>query len=62
MEDDICLCDCPGLVFPTFVNTKAEMVCNGILPIDQLRDPIPPVAMVRGKNNLLFGVLLCENK
>ena len=25
---------------------KAEMVCNGILPIDQLRDVIPPVTHV----------------
>eukprot|EP00051_Salpingoeca_urceolata_P025255 m.449891 g.449891 ORF g.449891 m.449891 type:complete len:255 (-) comp20320_c0_seq6:44-808(-) len=40
------LCDCPGLVFPTFVNTKTELVCNGILPIDQLRDCVPPVGYV----------------
>ena len=32
------LCDCPGLVFPNFATTKAELVCNGILPIDQLRE------------------------
>lgn len=43
---DIVLCDCPGLVFPSFANTKAEMVCNGILPIDQLRDPIAPTTHV----------------
>jgi large subunit GTPase 1 len=24
---DICLCDCPGLVFPSFASSKAEMVC-----------------------------------
>eukprot|EP00039_Didymoeca_costata_P017465 m.324168 g.324168 ORF g.324168 m.324168 type:complete len:593 (-) comp16540_c10_seq22:153-1931(-) len=40
------LCDCPGLVFPNFANTKAEMVCNGILPIDQLTDCIPPMTYV----------------
>jgi len=34
------LCDCPGLVFPNFANTRAELVCNGILSIDQLRDVI----------------------
>ncbi len=44
--DDIVLCDCPGLVFPSFANTKAEMVCNGILPIDQLRDGISPTTHV----------------
>ncbi|KAG0006148.1 hypothetical protein BGZ65_009176 [Modicella reniformis] len=32
------LCDCPGLVFPSFVTTQGEMVCNGVLPIDQLRE------------------------
>uniref|UniRef100_T1GQ09 G domain-containing protein n=1 Tax=Megaselia scalaris TaxID=36166 RepID=T1GQ09_MEGSC len=32
---DILLCDCPGLVMPSFVLTKADMVLNGILPIDQ---------------------------
>ena len=25
------LCDCPGLVFPSIVNSKTEMVVNGIL-------------------------------
>jgi large subunit GTPase 1 len=29
-------CVVPGLVFPSFVATQAEMVCNGILPIDQV--------------------------
>ncbi|XP_077204074.1 large subunit GTPase 1 homolog [Paroedura picta] len=42
----LCLCDCPGLVLPSFVATKAEMVCSGILPIDQMRDHIPPVSLV----------------
>ena len=46
MDEDLILCDCPGLVFPSFVSTKAEMVCNGVLPIDQLRDPIPPMVLV----------------
>ena len=31
--EDIILCDCPGLVFPSFVSNTAEMVCNGLLPI-----------------------------
>lgn len=38
LSDEIRLCDCPGLVFPSFVSSRAEMVLNGILPIDQLRD------------------------
>ncbi|XP_013932008.1 PREDICTED: large subunit GTPase 1 homolog isoform X2 [Thamnophis sirtalis] len=46
VEPSLCLCDCPGLVMPSFVSTKAEMVCSGILPIDQLRDHVPPVTLV----------------
>lgn len=41
------LCDCPGLVFPNFANTRAELVCNGILPIDQLRDVIRMLGVLR---------------
>nr|XP_056706100.1 large subunit GTPase 1 homolog [Euleptes europaea] len=46
VEPGLCLCDCPGLVLPSFVATKAEMVCSGILPIDQMRDHVPPVSLV----------------
>lgn len=46
INDSLMLCDCPGLVFPTFVTTKAELVCSGILPIDQMRDHVPPTALV----------------
>ena len=42
----VILCDCPGLVFPNFATTKAELVCNGILPIDQLREYTGPSALV----------------
>uniref|UniRef100_A0A4W5NAJ2 Large subunit GTPase 1 homolog n=1 Tax=Hucho hucho TaxID=62062 RepID=A0A4W5NAJ2_9TELE len=43
VEPGLCLCDCPGLVMPSFVSTKAEMICCGILPIDQIRDHVPTV-------------------
>ncbi|KAL3283581.1 hypothetical protein HHI36_006719 [Cryptolaemus montrouzieri] len=46
LDKDILLCDCPGLVMPSFVFTKAEMIINGILPIDQMRDHVPPVNLV----------------
>lgn len=42
----IILCDCPGLVFPSFATTKADMVTNGILPIDQMREPTGPSELV----------------
>jgi large subunit GTPase 1 len=46
LSDKIILCDCPGLVFPHFATTKADLVCDGVLPIDQLREHIGPVSLV----------------
>jgi len=46
LSDKVILCDCPGLVFPNFATTKADLVCNGILPIDQLREYTGPAALV----------------
>lgn len=40
------LCDCPGLVFPQFATSKAELVCDGVLPIDQMREYTAPVELV----------------
>lgn len=42
LSKGIILCDCPGLVFPNISANRAELVLNGILPIDQLRDFIGP--------------------
>lgn len=33
-------------MFPNFATTKAELVCNGILPIDQLREFTGPAGLV----------------
>ena len=46
LSPEVMLCDCPGLVFPNFATTKAELVCNGILPIDQLREFTGPAGLV----------------
>lgn len=46
LGDDMVLCDCPGLVFPTFVHNKATLVVNGVIPIDTLRDYVSPVDVV----------------
>ncbi|XP_054730228.1 large subunit GTPase 1 homolog [Anastrepha obliqua] len=46
LGSDLLLCDCPGLVMPSFVLTKADMILNGILPIDQMRDHVPPVNLL----------------
>jgi large subunit GTPase 1 len=46
LSDKVVLCDCPGLVFPNFATTKGELVCAGVLPIDQLREFTGPAGLV----------------
>ena len=46
LSDQVILCDCPGLVFPNFATTKGELVCAGVLPIDQLREYTGPAGLV----------------
>ena len=46
LSPEIMLCDCPGLVFPNFATTKAELVVNGVLPIDQQREFTGPTGLV----------------
>ncbi|TFL06343.1 P-loop containing nucleoside triphosphate hydrolase protein [Pterulicium gracile] len=46
LSESIILCDCPGLVFPQFANTKSHLVCDGVLPIDQMRDYIGPISLL----------------
>ena len=46
LSSNITLCDCPGLVFPQFATTKATMICDGVLPIDQMREYTGPVTLV----------------
>ena len=65
LEDDLCVLDCPGLVFPNFVTNKATMVCSGLLPIDQMRDYRSPGSVVcqRIKRKVLeaqYGLVLPE--
>lgn len=57
----VMLCDCPGLVFPSMRTTKEDMVCDGILPIDQMKDYRPPIGLVcqripRRVFELLYGI------
>lgn len=49
ISDKLVLCDCPGLVFPNFTTTKEELVCNGVLSIDQLKDYIRPIALIASR-------------
>lgn len=46
LSPEIMLCDCPGLVFPNFATTKAELVVNGVLPVDQQREFTGPAGLI----------------
>lgn len=47
LTDHVMLCDCPGLVFPNFAASKAELICAGVLSIDTMRgDYISPVSLI----------------
>ncbi|KAJ8439341.1 hypothetical protein Cgig2_022478 [Carnegiea gigantea] len=36
ISDGLTLCDCPGLVFPSFTSSRYEMIACGVLPIDRM--------------------------
>eukprot|EP01124_Arcella_intermedia_P010270 TRINITY_DN1679_c0_g1_i1.p1 TRINITY_DN1679_c0_g1~~TRINITY_DN1679_c0_g1_i1.p1 ORF type:complete len:637 (+),score=215.20 TRINITY_DN1679_c0_g1_i1:52-1962(+) len=42
----ITLCDCPGLVFPSLMSTRAEMICNGLIRIAELREVASPISYI----------------
>jgi len=46
ISDTLRLADCPGLVFPSFSDSRAEMVAAGVLPIDRLTDVVAPIDVV----------------
>lgn len=47
LTDRVLLCDCPGLVFPNFSSSKAELICAGVLSIDNMRgDYLSPVSLI----------------
>ena len=45
-QKSICLVDCPGLIFPSFTTSKADMLVNGIYPIDTLSDIYNPIQII----------------
>uniref|UniRef100_A0A914Q6T3 Large subunit GTPase 1 homolog n=1 Tax=Panagrolaimus davidi TaxID=227884 RepID=A0A914Q6T3_9BILA len=46
IDDELTLCDCPGLVMPSFGFSSSEMVLNCILPVDRMRDFFSPVHLL----------------
>lgn len=43
---NVTLCDCPGLVFPSFVSSSADLVLAGVYPLTQVRDFWPAVELI----------------
>ncbi|KAJ0966332.1 hypothetical protein J5N97_027470 [Dioscorea zingiberensis] len=38
ISDELVLCDCPGLVFPSFSSSRYEMIASGVLPVDRMTE------------------------
>ena len=56
-EKSICLIDCPGLIFPSFTSSKADMLVNGIYPIDTLNDIYNPIKIIISR---IPSKILCD--
>lgn len=42
-SQNVTLCDCPGLIFPSLVSSKAEMICNGVISVESVMEYIDPI-------------------
>ncbi|KAJ4788473.1 Large subunit GTPase 1-like protein [Rhynchospora pubera] len=49
ISDELVLCDCPGLVFPSFSSSRHEMVACGVLPIDRMTQHREAVQVVANR-------------
>lgn len=49
ISDRLTLCDCPGLVFPSFTSSRYEMIACGVLPIDRITEHREAVQVVADK-------------
>ncbi|XP_078177866.1 GTPase LSG1-2-like [Carex rostrata] len=67
ISDELVLCDCPGLVFPSFSSSRHEMVACGVLPIDRMtqsREAVQVVAnrVVRRELERIYNIKLPNPK
>ncbi|KZV21351.1 large subunit GTPase 1 [Dorcoceras hygrometricum] len=46
ISDKLTLCDCPGLVFPSFTSSRYHMIASGVLPIDRMTENREAVQVV----------------
>ncbi|CAL9125679.1 unnamed protein product [Musa acuminata var. zebrina] len=58
ISDELVLCDCPGLVFPSFSSSRYEMIASGVLPIDRMTEHREAVQVVANRvpRNVLESV------
>ena len=56
----VCLCDCPGLVFPSLV-PKQVQVLSGMYPLSQLREPYTTVGYLMARYPTLIQMLRLEH-
>ncbi|KAK9279871.1 hypothetical protein L1049_013554 [Liquidambar formosana] len=49
ISDELTLCDCPGLVFPSFSRSRYEMISSGVLPIDRMIEHREAVQVVANR-------------
>ncbi|KAK4741926.1 hypothetical protein SAY87_025514 [Trapa incisa] len=49
MSEELTLCDCPGLVFPSFSSSRHEMIACGVLPIDRMTENREAVQVVANR-------------
>ncbi|WKX89063.1 hypothetical protein Q1695_008594 [Nippostrongylus brasiliensis] len=66
IDAQLCLCDCPGLVMPSFTFGRNEMFLSGILPVDQMREHFGPIALLLSRIPTSFfektySIMLPEN-
>nr|DAD48324.1 TPA_asm: hypothetical protein HUJ06_018261 [Nelumbo nucifera] len=49
ISDELTLCDCPGLVFPSFSSSRYEMIASGVLPVDRMTEHREAVQVVANR-------------
>ncbi|CAI9105793.1 OLC1v1004806C2 [Oldenlandia corymbosa var. corymbosa] len=49
ISDKLTLCDCPGLVFPSFTSSRYEMIASGVLPVDRMTEHREAVQVVANR-------------
>lgn len=49
ISEELMLCDCPGLVFPSFSSSRYEMIASGVLPIHRMTENREAIQVVANR-------------